>query len=467
MDQLSTLDAGFLQAEDADPNISLAIGGVSVLEGPMPDFDALAATLTERLTTIPRLRQVLHTHRLDMGAPEWEDRPDLDLSHHIRRAALPPPGDDAALFRLTADIIERRLDRDHPLWECWAIEGLADNRWAILMKVHHCIADGVSAVRMLTRLGDDGSAATSFATETGAAHERRRSVLPPGISLNPLDWGRAAWDLSTAATGLTAQAVKGTVEILTGLLTPAAQTSLLGPISSMRRYHAARVSLADIHAICRTFDVTLNDVALAAITSAFRALLLNRGEEPTHSSLRTLVPVSVRDSADPEALESLDNRVSVMLPLLPVDRANPLDQLRIVHRRMTKAKSSGQKQAGSSAMGAAGAVPFPVAAWTVRTLTRLPQRGVVTLATNVPGPPHRLQVLGRNVIRMYPIPPIALHLRIGIAMLSYGDDFTFGVVADYDSAPDIAVLTGEIEHAVTRLAELAKRRGRKAGPLPR
>ena len=111
MDQLSTLDAGFLQAEDADPNISLAIGGVSVLEGPMPDFDALAATLTERLTTIPRLRQVLHTHRLDMGAPEWEDRPDLDLSHHIRRAALPPPGDDAALFRLTADIIERRLDR--------------------------------------------------------------------------------------------------------------------------------------------------------------------------------------------------------------------------------------------------------------------------------------------------------------------------------------------------------------------
>ena len=78
MDQLSTLDAGFLQAEDADPNISLAIGGVSVLEGPMPDFDALAATLTERLTTIPRLRQVLHTHRLDMGAPEWEDRPDLD-----------------------------------------------------------------------------------------------------------------------------------------------------------------------------------------------------------------------------------------------------------------------------------------------------------------------------------------------------------------------------------------------------
>ena len=96
---------------------------------------------------------------------------------------------------------------------------------------------------------------------------------------------------------MTAQAVKGTVEILTGLLTPAAQTSLLGPISSMRRYHAARVSLADIHAICRTFDVTLNDVALAAITSAFRALLLNRGEEPTHSSLRTLVPVSVRDSS--------------------------------------------------------------------------------------------------------------------------------------------------------------------------
>ncbi len=156
-----------------------------------------------------------------------------------------------------------------------------------------------------------------------------------------------------------------------------------------------------------------------------------------------------------------------MLPLLPVDRANPLDQLRIVHRRMTRAKSSGQKQAGSSALDAAGAIPFPLTAWTVRTLTRLPQRGVVTVATNVPGPRDQLKLLGRNMTRMYPIPPIALRVRIGIGMLSYGDEFTFGIVADYDSAPDVDVLTDGIERAISRLTELAGRPRAAAGARPR
>lgn len=458
MEQLSTLDAGFLQAEDADPHVSLAIGGLSILDGPAPDFDEIAAALTGRLMRIPRLRQVLRTHRLDMGAPEWQDRPVLDVSHHIRHAAVPPPGDDAALFRLTADVIERRLDRDHPLWECWVIEGLADGRWAILMKVHHCIADGISAARMLTKLADNASTATTFATELTAAQPPDKALRLPAISLNPLDWGRALWDASAAATGVAAQAVKGTVDIVSGLLSPAARTSLTGPLTSMRRYRGVRVSLADVDAISSAFGVTLNDVALAAITHGYREMLLGRGEKPDHSALRTLVPVSLR--AD-DALDTADNRVSVMLPLLPVDRANPLDQLRIVHRRMTRAKSSGQKQAGSSAMSAAGVIPFPVAAWTVRTLTRLPQRGVVALATNVPGPRQRMQVLGRDVVRMYPIPPIALQLRTGIAMLSYGDALSFGIVADYDTAPDVDVLAAGIEQGVGRLADLARRRGRK------
>lgn len=454
MERLSLLDAGFLQAEDSDPHISLAIGGVSVLEGPMPDFGELVSTLTERLLKIPRLRQVVRTHRLDAGPPEWTEKPDLDLSHHIRRAALPKPGDDDDLFRLTADIIERRLDRDHPLWECWIIEGLAGGRWAVLIKVHHCIADGVSASRMIAGLCDDGGKVSSFASDITVAHDADSAWRLPPISINPLVWGKTAWDLSTTAIGLGTRAAKGTVDIISGLLTPA-HTSLNGPVSTMRRYHAARVSLSDVKSVCAAFDVTLNDVALAAITNGYRQVLLHRGEKPGATALRTLVPVSVRDS---DALDTPDNRVSVMLPLLPVNRANPLDQLKTVHQRLTRAKSSGQKQAASSAIGIADTIPFPLAAWTVRTLTRLHQRGVVTLATNVPGPRHRQQIMGRDVEHIFPIPPIALQLRSGIAILSYGDDLTFGIVADYDSAPDLDVLTDGIGHAVQRLAELARRR---------
>ena len=85
------LDAGFLQAEDSDRHVSLAIGAISVLAGPMPDFDSLAAGLAERILSVPRFRQVLRTQPLDLGAPRWVDDTNLDISHHVRRAALPRP----------------------------------------------------------------------------------------------------------------------------------------------------------------------------------------------------------------------------------------------------------------------------------------------------------------------------------------------------------------------------------------
>ena len=152
MEHLSALDAGFLEVEDADPHISMAIGGIAVLTGPAPDFDALIDLIADRITAEPRLRQVLRIRPWDLGAPEWVDDPAFDITHHVHRVAVPRPGDDAALHRLTADIMGHRLDRNRPLWESWVIEGLAQNRWAVLTKIHHCMADGVSAARMLGKL---------------------------------------------------------------------------------------------------------------------------------------------------------------------------------------------------------------------------------------------------------------------------------------------------------------------------
>ena len=154
----------------------------------MPDFDSLATGLAERILSEPRFRQVLRTQPLDLGAPQWVDDPNVDISHHVRRAALPRPGDDAALFRWVAEVMERRLDRDRPLWECWIVDGLQHNRWAILMKIHHCIADGIAATHMLARLCDDGGGGT-FATQIRAAHEPTRSgPRLPALPLNPIDW---------------------------------------------------------------------------------------------------------------------------------------------------------------------------------------------------------------------------------------------------------------------------------------
>jgi diacylglycerol O-acyltransferase len=452
MERLSTLDAGFLEAEDSDRHVSMAVGGVSVIEGPMPDFQSLTAAIAERVLEVPRFRQRLHTHLLDLGSPEWIEEPNLDLTHHIHRAALPHPGDDEALFRFAADVMERRLDRERPLWECWIIEGLAGGRWAMLMKIHHCIADGIATMQMFSRLSDDGQGDT-FATEIRAANESsdKRFQLP-SVSLNPLTWASGAWRLATGATNAAALAVEGALEITSGLLRPAAPSSLAGPITAMRRYSAAAVCLADVTEISRKFGVTLNDVALAAITDSFRAALVRRGEQPRRNSLRTLVPVSIRSN---DAMHATDNRVSIMVPFLPVEKEDPAEQLQAVHRRLTRAKASGQRQAGGIFVAAVNVVPFPLTAWAVRALTRLPQRGVVTLATNVPGPRQRLRILGRAVERVLPIPPIALQLRTGIAIVSYADELTFGITADYDATPDVDELARGIEKGVARLLAVA------------
>jgi len=454
MEQLTTLDAGFLQAEDSDPHASLAIGAVAVLAGPMPDFETLSAQLGERIMTAPRFRQVLRTHPLDLEPPEWVDDEAFDLSHHVRLAALPRPGDDAALNRFVADVMERRLDRDRPLWECWVVDGLAHNRWAVLVKIHHCVADGVAATHLLTQLYDapveshtEGRA--EQASEGGGREDRRRL---PTVSLNPADWVTWAWRTSCGVTSATTQALHGGLDLAAGLLRPAATSSLTGPVSDMRRYATVEVSMADVESVCERFGVTVNDVALAAITDSFRTMLLRRGEKPRRTSLRTLVPVSVRPE---DATGTPDNRVSVMLPYLPVDKSDPIQQLRAVHERMTRAKGSGQSQAGSALIAASRLIPFPVTAWAVRALTRLPQRGVVTLATNVPGPRKRVYLAGREVIRLLPVPPLAMQLRTGVAILSYADHLAFGIIGDYDAAPDVGELADGIAHAVSRLAELS------------
>ncbi|MFA5709104.1 wax ester/triacylglycerol synthase family O-acyltransferase [Mycolicibacterium sp.] len=448
MDKLTTLDAGFLEAEDADPHVSLAIGGLAILEGPMPDPAAQLETLGRRIRACPRFMQRLRRRPFDLGAPEWEDDPHFDLANHVRRIAAPSPGRDRELYDLVAQVMSWRLNRSGPLWEIWVIEGLREGRWAMLMKVHHCIADGIATVHMLAGLSDDGIR-DSFADQIRAAAQPRPTGLRTPADLNPLAWLSGLWGVSGAAV----RAVRGASEIATGLLRPS-PSSLNGPLSGLRRYHAARVALDDVRQVCRAFDVTINDVALAALTESYRALLVRRGEQPLPDSLRTLVPVSLRTA---DALDQPDNRVSLMLPYLPVDEANPVERLRKVHARLDRTKRTGQRQAGGAITAVTDRIPFPLTAWTVRLLTRLPQRGVVSVATNVPGPREPLRIMGRKVIRVLPVPPIAMQLRTGVAMLSYADHLYFGILADFDAVPELDEFARGVEDAVARLVISSKR----------
>lgn len=433
MTDLSLLEAGLLEAENADRHASLAIGGVAVLEGPAEPFDTLLHTLAERVPAVPRFTDIVSTHPLRIRSPRWEPDPDFDIHRHVRRVALPAPGDEAALFELTADIMARRLDRDRPLWECWVIEGLADGKWAILVKIHHCIADGIAATAALAKLFDGGA---TFPTR-----------VPAPASFDPVRWVRSAVQASAELPGLLTRAA----QMAAGILRPPS-TSLTGRMGDLRRYTAVRLPLSDVRHVADTFGVTINDVALAAITRSFRAVLLSRNECPRTDALRALVPVSMRG---PGVADATGIQVSAMLASLPVDIADPLQCLHEVHRRLERSKHSGQSQAAAALLNASRLVPFALSAWTVRLATALPQHGVATLTTNVAGPRTRQQFNGHPVTHVLPVPPLGLGVRTGVAIYSYADELAFGIFADRDGTPESELLAQSMHDAVGALVEIS------------
>ncbi|CAM4136330.1 Putative diacyglycerol O-acyltransferase/MT3481 [Mycobacterium basiliense] len=422
MPQLMTLDTGFLKAPVPEWHAGLAFGAVAVVNGTAPNSDQLKALLAERLQSIPRHAQVLRT--------DWRDHPEFDLAQHIQRVALPRPGDEAELFQAIANALERPLDLDRPLWECWIIEGLKSNRWAILLKLHHCMADGISAAHILTRLCDDADH-TSFANHVAVKQVSASQPERPS-------WTDAMWQAPAAlgaAAAVTTNVVKAAARAVTW---PAAWPSSSGPRITMRRYTTVHVSIADVDRACRKFGVSANDVALAAISEGFRTVLLQRGEQPRADSLPTLEPA--------------DSRLSAALPYLPVEHDDPIGRLRTVHRQLNPAPPGHQ----SRSAGLSEYLPFTLCARALQALARLPQRGVVTLATDAPGPRHRLRLMGQRMDQVLPIPPTAPQLSTGVAVLSYGDELVFGITGAYDAAPEMVQLAAGIERGMARLVALSQ-----------
>src|SRR4051812_31645484 len=153
LDRLSSVDAGFLHAEDGG-DAHMHIGGLAILEGPAPSIEEFTEHIESRLHLVPRYRQRVVHPPLQTGRPLWVDDADFTISYHVRHTALPRPGTEEQLRRLVGRIASQRLDRTKPLWEVWLIEGLADDRFAIINKTHHALVDGVGGVDILTALFD-------------------------------------------------------------------------------------------------------------------------------------------------------------------------------------------------------------------------------------------------------------------------------------------------------------------------
>jgi WS/DGAT/MGAT family acyltransferase len=470
MDRLNPLDAQFIDAEDEDKHSSFAISSVAVFEGPPPSYDEFRTALAGRLPLVPRYRQKLRTVPWRLGPPVWVDDPAFDLSYHVRQTAVPSPGGDAQLATLMARVMSQRLDRDYPLWEYWLVHGLAQDRWAVISKVHHCMVDGVSGTDLYRVIFDQSPEPSPPVTD-----ERTVTSEPSGLSLAlsaALDLARLPVKDAIALRGALARpgdTLRQAADTVRGLLNlarslpPATGSSLSGPIGRQRRYTWARASLDDVKTIKRELGGTVNDVVLAAISSGFRALLLDRGEQPEPHMIRSLIPVSMRAPGDEGICE---NRVSVLLAELPVDLADPVERLDAVRARLSALKESKEAMAGEAIVALGRYAPYLPAALGVRLAYRLPQREIVTVTTNVPGPRQPLYAMGRRLAEIIPYVPIATSLRTGISIFTYCDKVTFGITGDYATTADLQVLADGIAAGIAELLEAASRKSGPTAALP-
>lgn len=471
MERLNTLDAGFYFVEHQ--NVPMHIGSLAVFEGPAPAFADLLALYAAKLPNVRRYRQVVRTLPLQVIRPFWSDDTDFDLSYHVRHAGVPPPGGPEQLRDMSARIFAQRLDRARPLWEAWFLEGIEGGRWAILSKVHHCMVDGIGGSDLMAAL---------FELEPGKAPPVPEPWDPqPGPSAAEVIAGGAldalTWPVHQLADmpGFLRRRLPGPADLLrfgrglTGsarrLAVPSA-SSLNGSISPHRRWRWTTASVTEVKQIRRALDVTVNDIVLAAITSGFRDLLEARGELEDGLVVRSLVPVSLRGENEHQPVS---NKVSAILVNLPVGEPGPVERLELLHGQMVDLKQSSQAVGAEFLTEVLGFAAPALLALGSRAAFRMPQPLVQAVTTNVPGPPFPLFVLGRRMVELYPYVPIGDNVRIGVAIFSYLDTFSFGITADYRAVPesDLDILTAGIRRGVAELLARVKPPPRPRPPRPR
>lgn len=462
MDRMSPQDASFLWVED-DTN-PMHVGSVAVFEGPPPTYGDLVRMVVGKLHLVPRYRQKVRFVPLQLGRPVWVDDPHFQILYHIRHTAVPRPGADEQLRNLAGRVLAQHLDRTKPLWELWMVEGLRDDRWAMVSKTHHAMVDGVAGTDLMSVLFEQSPDAP-LPKQTSWTPSREPSgaeLLADAFADGVLSPVRRLQGLPLAAR-LSRIDARETLKLWRGFaarwtVPKPTPSSLNGPIGPHRRWNWFRSSLADVKEIRGVLGGTINDVVLTVITRGFRDLLLERGESVDGKVVRTLVPVSVRG---PEERGTLNNRVSGLFPDLPVGIRDPVERLEVIRRQMTGLKESRQAVAGDVLTRMAGFAPPMWLALSARMGTSLPQRLIQTVTTNIPGPQTPLYVRGRRLEDCYPYVPIGGQVRIGIAIFSYAGQLNYGATGDYDSVPDLDVLCKGIEVGTEELLEIARSRAQK------
>ncbi len=460
MERLSGLDATFLYLETPTHHMHVAMTMVldpSTMPGGY-SFDAIKEFIASRMDRIPPFRRRLVSVPLNLHHPVWVEDPSFDIDHHIRRIGAPAPGGRRELGEMAAQIASVPLDRSRPLWEMWVVEGLKQDRIAIVSKVHHCAIDGASGAELMVHLFDLDPADSVAGPPPELPSER----VPNDAELV----AHALTSRARSALGLgnllnqTAQSVG---RVIKGRRNPdgpvgavpltAPRVPWNGPTSGRRDVAFARVPLATVKELKTAFGCTVNDVVLALCAGTLRRYLDQHDALPP-DPLVAVCPVSVRAGDGTDTPGS--NKVSALFTSLATQLDDPVERLEAI-RTTTRGAKEEHNAIGATMLQDwaefAGPNVFNLASrlYSSMNLANVHRPVHNLIVSNVPGPPFPLYFAGAEAVAAYPMGPVMEGCGLNVTVFSYIDSVDIGFMVDRELVPDVWDLAQAVEPALDEL----------------
>ena len=452
-ERLSALDATFLdvEAKTAPRHVGAALlfdARPLTLEHGGLDIERLTRYTAAALDSIPRYRQRVEWVP-GLRHPVWVDDQRFNMHFHLRHTRLPMPGDERSLKRLVGRLFSQHLDRSRPLWEFWVVEGVENDRFALIVKVHHCMVDGVAGVQLLEAL-------LQIMPEANEREPKDWKPRPMPTRLELLrDEMRHRIDGARKLSHYfprVRENFEGVKNVLTSGMKPAPKTIFTErDISPYRRFDWTSFDLEDVKAVKRALGGTINDVVVASTTGAVRRFLIRRNENvDAIEGFRTLLPVNTRKMGG----LSVGIHVAMLLADLPISEPDPIQRLKKVIDITTALKKESNQTGGAELIE-------DIADLTTKRIVSELYRAAMALRTynlvitNVPGPPLPLYLLGAPMEAIYPMVPLMQNQNLGIALFSYNSGLHWGFNADWESFPDVHEFVEDLSATFAEYQQLA------------
>ncbi|MFQ5555502.1 MAG: wax ester/triacylglycerol synthase family O-acyltransferase [Acidimicrobiia bacterium] len=464
-ERLSHLDNSFLALESRTTHMHVA--GLSIFEAePLRDphggidVDRISRFVASKLHQIPRYRQRLARVPIERH-PVWVDDEHFHIGYHVRHASLPRPGTDTQLHELMGRLVSQQLDRSKPLWEMYLVEGLEDDRFAMISKVHHCMIDGVASVDLMAVLLNLAPMAEIESPPEyvprpapgGAELVVRETARRAARAASTLRSARKLTEDVQAAAFEGARRVRAVTHSLgSGWLSQAPRTPINGTLGPNRRFATFETPLAEVKEVKNALGGTVNDVVLATVAGGMRKFLTARRDfDVSGLDFRVMAPVSVRSKNE---RGTMGNQVAMWLMTLPVSEEDPALRLEAVRAATENLKRTDQAQGAATLVRMSAGAPATL----VSLASRLAQgaRPFNLTVTNVPGPQFPLYMLESRLVAQYGLVPLWHSHGMGVALFSYDGALMWGLNADYDLGADVEDLGEDLRAAFTELLSLAR-----------